>query len=1112
MSFKRSLLATAALSALCATPAVYAQQITSQIAGTVVSPAGSPVAGETVIVTDTRTGTRRTSTTSSNGTFFVRNLAVGGPYSVRVQSQSFEDYLLTDIYLDVSGRSNYTIALSEADAGVEEIRVTAAASNFQFTALGPSTSFNLAEIRSLPSISRNVNDIIRVDPRVNIQGQNVSCLGANNRFNAFTIDGVRAGDPFGLNGTGNLSRNTFPIPFDGLGSASVEFAPVDVQYGQFQGCQINVTSQSGTNEFHGGAFFLYNNQDLQGDRIEGVNNDDPLNIPDFDRFNWGADLGGPIIKDKLFFYVAYEEFDTALIQDEGPGGLGFAQPLTNLDQSFSVDEINRFGQILADVYGRDPDLLVPVFTNPRTNRRFFGRIDWNINENHRLEASYARVDEFNQESDDLRFDRFTFRDNFEEEGSASDTGRVALFSDWSDRFSTEIRISRQEVQDNQGPVGGGEALDNPALPRLLVLDPGDTSFSIFDDGLVSGPGIFRSANTLQTQTDQIKVAGFYDADDHQITFGYELDSLDVFNLFIVNGTGTIFFDDLDALEAGQASAFDISAAFSGNAADAAAEFRRDIHSIYLQDEWSITEDLTLIAGLRYDYFDVNSAPTNNPVFQSRYGFSNTANFDGLDVWLPRLGLNWTAPEDVFGQTSFRAGFGVFSVAGPTVWLSNAFSNFGGAIGDTTVSLADPAGCTPSDFQVSGSGNIFPACAVAAAAAEANGFTARTDAVDPNFELPSVARFSVGVTHYTDTGIDFFDDWTINADFIYSNNRNSQDFVDLTLSPSGELTPDGRPLLIAVNPDLPGCNAVFQGPRAGFANVTPECDAGGDDQDILLTNVQGSSGRAINVSFQAQKDFQLGDVTNLDFAVGYAYSDVTLATIGTSSTATSNFEATVSNVPNNVPLAPANFQNAHNITIRVNLEHDFFEDLTTSMGIFFRATEGNPFSYTFDADTAEDFFGDSDDVTRILPYIPTGPNDPRVDFSQLSGNEQAALFSFLDETGLSEYAGGIAPRNAFTQPWTTDIDLRFQQELPGFFSNDRFTLFVDVENFLNLIDSGAGVQEEIETGTSPEGVPFVGVAGLNENGQYILQNFERPVRDVFTNQTLWRINLGIRYDF
>ena len=1125
---RKALLTSAAVAALMVPYAVEAQQITSAINGTITTPAGAPADGVTVTIRNTETGLTRTAVTSSNGAYSVRNLPVGGPYTVTIAADGFESQTVTDIFINVAGSSTINLALTAEGAGdfVEEITVSAAAVNFSFQALGPSSVFSEREIRSLPSISRNVNDILRIDPRVQFSGGGISCLGANNNFNAFTIDGVRSGDGFGLNGTGNLGRNSFPIPFDSVKETSVEFAPIDVQYGLFQGCQVNVITKSGTNEFHGSAFFTYNNADLFGDEIDG----EPVRTDPFDRFFWGAELGGPIIEDKLFFYASYAEFSTADVYDDNPEILGG----TNDDpaiRDFTLADFDRFADILATSYGRDRALLEPVLTQPETNRRFFGRIDWNISDKHRLEATYARVDESNIEADTSGAE-FSFRDSFEEEGTASDSFSVRLYSDWTNNFSTDIRVSRQSVTDIQQPVGGGEA-QAENIARISVTEPGffagAAGSPFFGNSFFSGPGVFRSANELNYETDQVRLQGTYVAGDHTLLFGFELDNLSVFNLFIPNATGTIFFDNLDNLESGLADNIAFAGSFSQDPNDAAASFSRTINSLYLQDNWQISDRLELVAGLRYDWYTSGDQPNLNPNFVERYGFENTTSFDGLDIFMPRIGLNYTLPEDTFGDTSISLGAGVFSVAGPTVWFANSFQNYGGAIGEfqqisrTNADELARTGCTEADFQVLNNGSYtgLPQCIRDAAAQQAQQNLGRIDAVDPNFSLPSQLRLSFGIQHYTqDTGISFFDDWNIQADFIYSIANNPVDYIDLTLTGQFDeegnpiVTPDGRQLSQAVDPLNEGCNAQFIGVRQGFSNVTSECGIPFDqDQDILLTNVAGDEGRTINFTVQVNKLFQLGDVSTLDFRAGYAFSDVQLVNTGQNSTATTGFENTVSLVPNSTPLAPSVFSNEHAFTVAANFETEFVDGYKSRFGAVFTLQEGSPFSYVFDDRTA-DLFGDSDRESRILPYIPTGRDDPNVDFSGLSTDEVNQLFSFIDRVGLDRFAGGIAPRNVFRGPWNTDLDLRFTQELPGFFDNDRFELFIDLENVLNFIDSELGVNQVPDADDVPEGVPFIRAGGTEVDGRLIYRftNFEDRGVDNQFNPTLWRVNLGIRYQF
>ncbi len=1103
--FKTTLCSGVALAAMAASVPAISQEITSSIRGTVTTPAGNPAAGLAVVVTDTRTGAATSTTTNANGAFAVRSLSVGGPYTIRIDGGQYENQLITGVMTNLSGTSNFNITLSEAQADLEEIVVVASAVSVTNLAIGPGSSFNLGTIARLPTISRQVRDVIRLDPRVSIgrsdggNGFGISCSGGNNRFNSFTIDGIRAADGFGLNASGNLARNTFPIPFDTIKAASVEFSPVDVEYGQFTGCNVNVVTKSGTNEFHGSAFFLYNNEDLQGTTLEG----DEILDPDvtFDRKNWGAELGGPIIKDKLFFYGSYEETDTAGTQNDGPAGAGFAN-----EEDVTLDEANRIASILTSQYGREN--LDIVRTLPQTSVRYFGRLDWNINDNHRMEATYARLEENNLEPDDFGFGGFTFKDNFELEGSVDDTYSVRLYSNWTDNFSTEVRVSRNDHLDLQGPFGGGEAQDEN-IPRIEVEDGAGNIL------LTSGPGTFRSANALNYQVDQIKIAGDYVSGDHTFSFGYELDNLSVFNLFAVNATGTINFASIDDLEAGLAQEIDGNGSFSGDIRDAGATFSRNIHSLYAQDKWQVNEALEVTAGLRYDFYKSNDAPTESGAFVSRYGFSNSTGFDGLDILMPRLGLTYTMDEATWGDTTITAGFGVFSGGDPTVWFSNAFSNFGGGIG---AGDSDSAPCTAADLQVLNGGSFtgIPSCIGDQQRAQAALGAGRIDAVDPDFKLASQRRFSFGVAHYTaDTGIDFFYDWQVNLDFIYSDANNTPDFVDLTLTPVGT-APDGN----AINPQLAGCNAVFIGPRDGFSNVTAECDSGRDDQDILLTNSL-EDGHTTTISAQFQKDLDFTDRTSLNFRAGYAYVDSKVGNPTTSSTATSNFEELAISDLNHPVLAPSQFANKHNITIAATFEHEFIEDHPTSFGIFFRARSGRPFSYTFDGDTGEDFFGDTDDEERILFYVPTGPSDPLIDITGLSASDTTAFFNFLETSGLSEFAGQIAPRNEFEQPWSTDLDLRFQQDIPTPFEGHKLELFLDFENFLNFLGDGNNVQRFGDNGSVAEAIPVAPAAIVN--GQYVFTRFNPgggssadfgfdPINDRDVDDSVWRIQVGIRYKF
>ncbi len=488
MQFKFFLAASAAsLAAAVALPApLAAQQITSGVEGVVTDDQGAAIRGATVVVTDTRTGQSRTLVTGAEGQFRFDSLVTGGPYTVTATSAGFEGQTVEGVLINLQGNARLTFSLTSSSEG-NVIVVTGERVQLSQRVIGPGKSFGMETLEAFPSISRDVRDIIRIDPRVSLDRSNevdrVSCLGGNDRSNAFTVDGIAQSDLFGLNGTPFASRNSLPLPFDAVRETSVEFAPFDVQYGQFTGCAINVVTKSGGNDFSGSAFFTYASDGLQGNSAKGLD----FSSNPFKEKRWGATLGGPIIKDRLFFFLGYEETDLGDSQESGPVGLGFPNEMKFVTEA----DFNQFSKILSETYGFETGGIARDL--PETNQRYFARIDAIINDDHRLEATYQKLKEQNVESDDLSLTSkvFTGFNSFEEEGTDSDYYSLRLYSDWSDTFSTEIRASRAIVQDVQGPVGGGEAQSDNPMPRFVV----GVSNNGENGSIVAGPGFSRTSMT-----------------------------------------------------------------------------------------------------------------------------------------------------------------------------------------------------------------------------------------------------------------------------------------------------------------------------------------------------------------------------------------------------------------------------------------------------------------------------------------------------------------------------------------------------------------------------------------------------------------------------------------
>ncbi|MEL7453089.1 MAG: hypothetical protein AAGJ50_06940, partial [Pseudomonadota bacterium] len=482
---------------------------------------------------------------------------------------------------------------------------------------------------------------------------------------------------------------------------------------------------------------------------------------------------------------------------------------------------------------------------------------------------------------------------------------------------------------------------------------------------------------------------------------------------------------------------------------------------------------------------------------------------------------------------------------PTVFFSNAFSNDGFATAFAG-SFSSAAGCTDDDLIVQGTGGVItlPDCVVNLAQAGAAAGTGRIDAIDPDLDLPTVTRYSIGFNHITDfrgAARGFFDDWTVNVNYIHTINNNSLDFIDLTLTEIGT-APDGRPIFNAVNPLLDGCDAVFLGPRAGFSGPAEQlaeggvCDAGGDDQDILLTNAVGGDGNSDTVSLQLAKRWDytvpgLGDGA-VDFNFGYAFTDVTNVNPQTSSTATSNFEEVATAAINGNTVAPSGLFNEHNVTLATRFEQELFPDLTSAITLFYNGRSGRQFSFTFsspDGGNVNAFdFGDTDDEDRNLLFIPGG--DVNVvfvdavngdgDVLQTAADAEALFNAFVADEGLAGFAGQILPRNAFQDSFFNDLDIRFEQELPTFLTrylpDARAVFFTDIENFLNLINDSRNVFRERDRGAIAEAVPVIEVGvDPDDPSTFQFSNFSPASQlddDLFIEPSVWSVQFGIRFEF
>ncbi|WP_049722323.1 TonB-dependent receptor [Gilvimarinus polysaccharolyticus] len=1027
-----------------ALPAI-AQETSSAIQGQVTNSQGQPLDNASITITHTPSNSQSEITTSDNGHFNARGLRVGGPYTVSVTSAE-GNRTVQDVYLSLGDAYQLEVVVGQQQT--EEILIIGNLQEQNFSAVGPNTTFSLQDLKNAPAINRDLKDVVRLDPRVYIDesfGDAIQCAGANPRFNSLTVDGVRMNDNFGLNSNGYPTER-MPFSYDAIDQVAVELAPFDVQYGGFSACNINAVTKSGTNEFHGSVFFDYTDDAMGGDSLEG----DSIDIAPFDEQRYGISVGGPIIQDTLFFFAAYEKLDGVNTFDRGTADANVATPV----EGVSAQQIAEIERISNDVYGYDPGYFPSSL--PVEDEKLLVKVDWNINNSHRAALTYNYNDGYSISQSDGDSNELEFSNHYYERGAELTSYVGQLFSDWSDAFSTEVKIGYQELDNRQLSLGGtdfGEV-------QISTENDHDNDGNFSEATVYLGSDDSRHANKLSYESFNLKLAGSYRMDDQTFTFGYERETFDVFNMFIQESEGEYRFDSIADFEAGTPSRITYENAAGSNVkTDAAAQFEYAINTLYLQDEIFLDGgDLKIVAGLRYDYYESDDKPTQNYDILAAYHINSAQNLDEADLLQPRIGFNWNLTDVL----EIHGGVGLYSGGNPNVWLSNNYSNDG----VTQIEVQDRSGDSILDMAFSGEGRPIYDIPQGLYDQVANnqGSNGGVNLLDPEFDLPSVWKYALGASY------EFSGDLIVSGDILYSQYEDSAIISDISRVATGTAL-DGRPTYGSID---------------------------GRSQDFMLTNVKGDSGDALTISVGASKYFDVG----LEVAAGYAYSDAKDVNPMTSSVAYSNYTNLATSDPENPGAETSNYNIPHRFTTKIAYEAALFDDYETRITLFGSANKGRPYSYTFNQGS---MFGDSTGfVSRHLLYVPD-TNDSNVVYGD--DFDVAAFNQWIDDEGLER--GEILERNSLNSNWWTKIDLKIEQELPGIMDGHSSSIYLVVENLGNLLNDEWGVNYETSFPRAQAAVD----ASMDDQGRYVYEKFRDPAGPTRVgSSSLWELRLGLRYEF
>jgi len=796
---------------------VQAQGVTTgSLSGVVMDPNGEPVPGVAVVATLPATGNRYGTVTDVEGRFRMVNLKVGGPYTVQASLSGFETQTLNDVYVRLGETTNLELAL-RLEAATGEIEVVGESSPLIApTKMGVASSVSQGSLLALPSVERNVYDFARTNPvfstwsASNGEPTSLTVSGRNPRYNNISIDGAVNNDVFGLaaSGTPGGQSGTQPIQLDAVQELQLVTSSFDVRQGGFTGGAVNIITRSGTNNFHGGVFGYTLTDSTVGDG--------PDYFPTFGTYEdteYGFTLGGPLSKDKIFFFTSWGH--NTLDRPTGyslDGVTGACWSNCNF-----VAETEELRQYTMDTYGFDPGGLGEL-TKETPSDKFFLRFDVNLDQSNTLIARYNYVDAGNI----INRPSTTW---YEWPSEAYDFKNKtnSLVGQWNAVFGgssfNELRVTYQTIRDKRTGVGD-------RFPHVTIQNV-DGDYHAWEFGTEN----YSTYNGLDTDIVELTDDFTFFKGNHEIVLGTHNEFYKFKNLFIQNGFGDYRFFDLDAYYAGIANRYNYTYANDPN--NPADTFNTYQIGLYAGDTWRVKSNFTLIYGLRLDVPFFPDTPAYNPDVEDVYGVRTDSIPDGNMLWSPRIGFNWDIAGD--GVAQLRGGVGLFTGRTPYVWVSNNYGRTG--ISQTSIQYY-------GDVQFNPDPDNQPT--------EIGGATTQDiNAIDPDFNFPQTWRANLAYDHRLPW-------WNMvaTAEVMYGKSANEIDYKNLNIEQTGLFLPfDGRPFFERVSTDFVGAYYLTNTSKGDALNAILKLELPYGQQPIWGTvsytygeaNVvnEGTSSRAIS---------------------------------------------------------------------------------------------------------------------------------------------------------------------------------------------------------------------------------------------------------------------------
>ncbi|WP_293903061.1 carboxypeptidase regulatory-like domain-containing protein [Phenylobacterium sp.] len=1122
MSLRRYAAGTAwAVLAAATASAAYAQETTSAVHGTVTS-GGAPVSGAAVVLLHTPSGTRATTSTQSSGNFDLRGLRVGGPYTVTITSAG-QTKTLKGVFLQVTKTENIDIDLAE----VEELVVTGTTT--RNSDQGPKTVLSRQDIASVVSVARDPRDLARRDilvaqdlsgGRAGANASGISIAGSNPRFNRITVDGVSAQDQFGL-AQGGLTTARGPVTLDAIEQFAVSAVPTDVENGDFQGGALNIVLRSGTNDLHGTAFVNYLNEGLVGKHISGLRVKQVIS-----QHNYGGFLSGPLIKDKLFFAISYENYTTIDPTLFGVAGSGAPNAFANgLTQSTIDGVVNTFNTTYADKYSLGG---IPL-TAPVTDKKYSAKIDWNINDRHRASLTYRYASSSSIQRTDLGSTTATLFSHWYTQANRDDAVTAELHDNWTDQFSTTFKATYRDYRNGQNPPGGQNFADVQVC-TAPVSDATTTSCAAGFSSVRFGPDQFRHANSLDEQEVRLQGLAEYTLNAHHFKLGVLARKAEVFDIFVPQSHGLYYFDSLADFNAGKASRLTYQNAISGNPRDAAFDSVYWTYSGFAQDTVDVTDDLRVSAGVRLETYNEPDRPTLNPNFTARNGYANTKTIDGLWLVMPRISADWKPKPGL----KISGGAGLFAGGTPDVLTGTPFYNNGFQTNTIDIQrnasglFSDANNTTGAGFTqaigaaalngLQGSSTVFVTPGSAVVAYQQGNVPGSTGvpplspvfALSPSFRLPGQWKTFVSVSYdLPDLWHGVTDGIRITGDLVTSEASHEISYYDSR----------SQPLLInGVQQFLPDGRIRYDGLSATTPGKT-STNLGGSN-DIIVTNKNKGTSWTAGVTISKSWDF------GLDASFGYARQNQDDLGPGLffGTTAGSLYASVPAFLdPNSDYTGRSVYEIKNRYKMEVGYAHKFYKDNETRISLFGEHQDGRPFGFTSQDRQSgrSQVFGVTKTAQALfVPDFSAGPsatNPLRYGMVTFATPNDLALFRHYVDT--FHIPAGLVQKYTNTNAPINRVDLQLSQEFPTLIEGHKLKVQVDIRNLLNMINHDWGLVGEyndVNTLTRVDCADANGVAVASNSPTCVGYRYSQvPTTVTKTRNTalsLWYAQISLRYQF